>query len=219
MFYKKEYAALIFGAIISPIIYFIDAYIWWTNKIGNIFIREYFINGIQIVNHGYNYSLVKFGADFMMTISYSLFNFIWIWLVFKYFKKYKKLINKETIMYTSLWFTFWIMIPALSILFNIDNQIVHSVRHMESQNVAWICITIFSYVALLIYKKFDYRFMCKLFLIGMVAAFIMEFPLFVYDIRPNITLNVFIFDILFMINQAIPLLYLIFSFINNKMLK
>lgn len=216
LLYKKEYKAILFGFIISPIIYFIDAYVWWTNKVNNIFIREYFINNVQIINNGYDSSLIKFGTDFMMTISYSLFNFVWIWLVFNNFDKCKKMLNKETMLYTFLWFTFWMLVPLLSKLISIDDSIVHSVRHMESQNLTWAYITAISYGLLIIFSKYNYKLTLKLFLIGMVAAFIMEFPLFFYNIRPNIDLSVFMFDTLFMINQSIPLLYFIFKICNKK---
>lgn len=218
LLYKKEYSALLFGFVILPIIYFIDAYVWWTHKIGDVFIREYFINGSQIVNNGFNYSFIKFGADFMMTISYSLFNFVWIWLAFKYFNKYKRVFNKEILTYTLLWFIFWMIIPLLSIVFHMNDSVVHSIRHMQSQNLYWVYITTICYLLLFIFSKYNYKLTIKLFFVGMVAAFIMEFSLFFYNIRPNIDLDVFIFDTLFMINQSIPLLYFIFKIFNKKCL-
>jgi len=53
---NREYRPLIFGLAIEPIIYFIDAGIWWNSAAGSsyaagTFIREYWIGAMQ-VPHG-----------------------------------------------------------------------------------------------------------------------------------------------------------------------
>ena len=206
LLWKKEYGALLFALIISPIIYFIDAYVWWTTKVGDLFIREYFIDGVQIINNGFNHSLEKFGIDFMMTISYSLFNFAWVWLMFKYLNDDKA---RYKIKYTALWLASWVLVPLCSMLFNLNETVVHSIRNMESQYPIWISITVVSYLVLFIFSKFNIRLTIKLFIIGFIAAFIMEFPLYLFDIR-QMGLDILLFDSVFMINQSIPLLYGIF---------
>lgn len=207
LFWKKEYGAILFATTISPIIYFIDAQIWWNNKVNGIYIREYWINNIQIPNPLGNLFLVKFGADFMMTISYSLFTFAWIWLTFKYIerKSYRRLIK-----YTLIWFSFWIIVPALSFVLDINNTIVHSVRHMNSQYSLWITMTVVSYLILLIIYWKNKQIIPKLFFVGVIAALIMEFPLYVFNIR-EMGIKILFFDAIFMINQSIPLLYIIYD--------
>ena len=207
LFWKKEYGAILFATIISPVIYFIDAQVWWNNKVNGVYIREYWINNIQLPHPLGDFFWMKFGADFMMTISYSLFTFAWIWLAFKYIKNksYKRLIK-----YTLIWFSFWIMVPVLSFVLDINNTIVHSVRHMNSQYSLWITMTVVSYIILLIIYWKNKQIIPKLFFVGVIAALIMEFPLYIFNIR-EMGIEILFFDAIFMINQSIPLLYLIYD--------
>ena len=80
---NKKTSALIFSTTIAPIIYIIDAVIWWNASAGpslpvGTFIREYSIGGISMPHPLGGFFWLKFGADFMMTISYALFAFSWI---------------------------------------------------------------------------------------------------------------------------------------------
>lgn len=207
LFWKKEYGAVLFSAIISPIIYFIDAQIWWNNKVDGIYIREYWINNIQLPHPLGDFFWMKFGADFMMTTSYSLFTFAWIWLAFKYIenKSYRHLAK-----YTLVWLSFWIAVPALSFVLDINNAIVYSVRHMHSQYSLWVVATIASYLILLIIYWRNKQIIPKLFLVGVVAALIMELPLYIFNIR-EMGAKILFFDAVFMINQSVPLLYIIYD--------
>lgn len=212
LFWKKEYGALLFASIVSPIIYFIDAQIWWNNKINGVYIREYWINTIQVPHPLGDFFWLKFGTDFMMTISYSLFTFAWIWLAFKYVRSqsYRRLMK-----YTFIWFSFWMIIPILSLVFDANNTLVHSVRHMDSQYGLWLGMTIVSYLILMaIYWK-NKQIVFKLFLVGVVAALIMELPLYIFNIR-EMGVKILFFDAVFMINQSIPLLYIIYDKILRK---
>lgn len=210
---SKEYKSLIIGILISPIIYFIDAYIWWNNKVTNtdVYIREYYINGVKILNDVTQTTLEKFGADFMMTISYALFNFTFLFLAFKYINNLRRVFS-----FAFIWLSIWLVVPGLSILFDIDNRIVHSVRHMEEQYSIWIWATLIGYIFIYIKSKYNYKLISKLILIGCMAGFIMEFPLYIFGIRPGLNINILIFDTIFMINQAVPILYYIYSLFNDK---
>jgi hypothetical protein len=209
---NKKNKALFFGIIIAPIIYLIDAYIWWNTQAGvsfsvNTYIREYWIDGIQMPHPLGEYFWLKFGADFMMTISYALFAFPWLWIVFENLKTRN---FKNTIKYTSIWFCFWLLVPLLSIILNIDNSLVHAVRHMNSQYLGWIINFIIGFgILIFIYRK-NIHLVGKLFLVGVIGSLIMEAPLYLFGIRP-MTFSVLIFDAIFMLNQGVPYLFLVFD--------
>ncbi len=209
---QKKYKALLFGAIIAPIIYFIDAYIWWNTQAGpdfpvTTFIREYTIGGIAMPHPLGGYFWLKFGADFMMTISYALFAFPWIWIVFENIKNNKL---KSTVNYTLLWLGMWLLVPLLSILLNIDSKIVETVRHMNSQYIVWIINFIIAFALLSIIYRKNLKLVFNIFLIGVVGSLVMELPLYIFGIRP-MTAGVLVFDAIFMLNQGVPYLFLVFD--------
>lgn len=212
LIWNRKYKALLFGIIIAPIIYFIDAYIWWNTQAGSLFssmtfIREYWIGGVQMPHPLGLYFWQKFGADFMMTISYALYAFPWIWICFENIK-YKNF--KSTIKYTLLWFCFWLIVPLISLLMNIDNTLVRSVRHMNSQYAGWVISFIIAFSLLLIIYRKNISLVFKVFLIGVIGALIMELPLYIFHIRP-MTLSVLLFDAVFMLNLGVPWLFLVFD--------
>ena len=89
---NKKWSALKAGAIFGFCVYLIDAIWWWNMAAGpdfpsGTFIREYWIGGIQVPHPLGNYFLLKFGCDFMMTFSYSLFAFPWLWIMFENIEK------------------------------------------------------------------------------------------------------------------------------------
>lgn len=209
---NKKYKAISFGLIIAPIIYFIDAYVWWNIQAGsqfseNTFIREYWIGGIKMSHPLGLYFWKKFGADFMMTISYSLFAFSWMWIVFE---SLKNNVHKDIMKYTITWFVFWLIVPLLSLVLNIDNTIVQTVRHMNSQYIGWMInfISAFS-IVFIVYRK-NMTLVFKLFFIGVVGSLVMELPLYIFGIRPT-TLSVLMFDAIFMLNQGVPWLFIVFD--------
>ncbi|MCX6812358.1 MAG: hypothetical protein NTW79_01920 [Candidatus Berkelbacteria bacterium] len=211
---NKKHSALIFGAIIAPIIYFIDAVIWWNKSAGpefsaGTFIREYWIGGIQISHHLGNFFWLKFGADFMMTISYSLFSFSWIWIMFENIRK-KPIGWKEIWKFSTIYFSFWILIPLLSILLPINNMVVEAVRHMQAQIPFMIADVVGGYLILLIVYRKELATVGKVFLIGVAASLIMEIPLYLFQIRP-IGIKFLFFEALFLLNQGVPYLFLVYD--------
>jgi hypothetical protein len=212
LIFNKKYKALIFGVIIAPIIYFIDAYIWWNTQAGPLFpsttfIREYWIGGVVMPHPLGIYFWQKFGADFMMTISYALYAFPWIWICFENLKsKNFRSITK----YTILWFGFWILVPLLSILFSVNDTLVQSVRHMNSQYTGWVISFIIAFSLLFIVYRKNISVVFKVFLIGVVGALVMELPLYIFHIRP-MTLSVLFFDAIFMLNLGVPWLFLVYD--------
>ncbi len=212
LIYNKKYKALLFGIIIAPIIYFIDAYIWWNTQAGPLFsattfIREYWIGGVQMPHPLGIYFWKKFGADFMMTISYALYAFPWIWICFENLKNKN---FKPTIKFTLIWLLFWIAIPLFSLLVSIDDTLVQSVRHMNSQYIGWVINFVIAFTLLFIVYRKNSRIVWNVFLIGIVGALIMELPLYLFHIRP-MTLSVLLFDAVFMLNQGVPWLFLIYD--------
>jgi len=215
---NKKHKALLFGLIIAPIIYFIDAVIWWNGSAGPSFpvgtyIREYWIGGAQIAHSVNSFSLLKFGADFMMTISYSLFAFSWIWIMFENIRL-KTRGSREIFKYTLIYFCFWLIIPLLSLLLPINDTIVIAVRHMNTQLPIMIIAVIIGYLLLLFVYRKELKTVFKVFLIGVSASLIMEIPLFIFQIR-TITPLFILFEAMFLLNIGVPYLFLLW----DKLLK
>lgn len=216
---NKKWKALKAGIFFAICVYFIDAVFWWNIPAGPLYpgeyIREYWIGGVQMPHPLGEYIIIKFGADFMMTISYSLFAFTWLWIVFENIEK-KDL--KEVGLYSALYFCFWMLIPLLSLLLPINDTTVYCVRHMDTQISAWIINVIVGYSILVILygtniiNKKNRKIILYIFLIGCLESFYMEFPLFVSGIRPNNILFL-IFEIFFLFNQGAPYLYILWDVI------
>jgi len=214
----KKWNPLKFGVITGIIVYFIDAIVWFnipanSDYPSGTFIREYWIGGIYIPRPLGNYFWAKFGADFMMTFSYALFAFGWLWIMFENFVKRN---SKEIIMFTFVFFASWLLVPFLSFWIPLNDTIVDSVRYMDTQMVVWIVNFLVGYFILyLIYgtNKFGSKNPKKVlyvFLIGCTGAFFMEFPLLISGIRPT-GIFFLIYDTILMFNQGAPYLYIIFD--------
>jgi len=220
----KKWAPIKFGVITGFLIYTIDAIAWFNISAGSnypsgTFIREYWIGGIYIPRPLGDYFWIKFGADFMMTFSYSMFAFGWLWLMFENFVKKN---TREIVLFTSLFFGFWLITPFLSYWLSIDNTIVDTVRYMDSQLVVWFVNIVVGYSLLfLIYgtNKFGHKkpkIILYVFFIGCVEAFFMEFPLLISGIRPT---GVFylLFSTVIMFNQGAPYLYILYDVVIPKL--
>jgi len=216
----KKWAPIKFGIITGFLIYTIDAIAWFNIPAGSnyptgTFIREYWIGGIYMPRPLGDYFWIKAGADFMMTFSYSMFAFTWLWIIFENFIK-KNI--KEIALFTALFIGFWILTPFLSLWLPINNTIVESVRYMDSQQVIWFVNIVVGYSLLfLIYgtKKFGSKkpkIILYVFFIGCVEAFFMEFPLLISGIRPT---GVFylLFSTVIMFNQGAPYLYILYDMV------
>ncbi|MFW9771840.1 MAG: hypothetical protein ACFFEO_06710 [Candidatus Thorarchaeota archaeon] len=207
-----------FGLITGICVYIIDAVWWWNASAGINYplgttIREYWIGGIKMPHPIGEYWLSKFGADFMMSFSYSMFIFSWFWIMVEnYIKKY----YKDIIKYTLIFFGSWLLIPIFSKLIDLDNTIVETVRHMDTQMIVWIINIIIGYLILVIvygtnvFKSKDPKVIAYVFLLGCLGSFFMEFPLFISGIRPTGILFLF-YEILILFNQGAPYLYLLFD--------
>jgi len=216
----KKWAPIKFGIITGFIIYTIDAIAWFNIPAGSYypsgtFIREYWIGGIYMPRPLGDYFWVKAGADFMMTLSYSMFAFSWLWIMFENFGKKN---NREIVLFTSLFFGFWLITPFLSFWLQIDNTIVDTVRYMDSQLVIWFVNIVVGYSLLfLIYgtNKFGSKkpkIILYVFFIGCIEAFFMEFPLLISGIRPTGVLYL-LFSTVIMFNQGAPYLYILYDMV------
>jgi hypothetical protein len=214
----KKWNPLKIGVITGFLVYFIDAIIWFnvpanSNYPSGTFIREYWIGGVYMPRPLGNYFWAKFGADFMMTISYSIFAFGWLWIMFENFIKRN---TKEVVMFTLVFFTSWLLTPFLSFWIPLNDTIVYTIRYMDSQMVIWIVNFITGYFILfLIYgtNKFgskNLKIVLHVFLVGCTGAFFMEFPLLISGIRPTGILFL-IYDTLLMFNQGAPYLYIAYD--------
>lgn len=227
---KKKLKPLKFGIFTGIIVYFIDAVFWWflpagTNYPPGTTIREYWIGGVKVPTSYGGYFWQKFGADFMMTFSYSMFIFAWIWIMFE---NYVKRNYKEILFYTTLFFAAWMITPILSSLLPIDDTIVETVRHMDTQMITWFVNASIGYLILIliygtnIFKSKDWNVIIFVFILGCLGSFFMEFPLFITGIRPTGILFL-LYELIILFNQGAPYLYIlydkIFPLLNKKILK
>lgn len=217
-----------FGLITGICVYIIDAVWWWNAPAGINYplgttIREYWIGGIKMPHPIGEFWLLKFGADFMMTISYSMFIFSWFWIMVQnYINKY----YKEMIKYTLIFFGSWLLVPILSNLVDLDNTVVFTVRHMDTQMIIWIVNVVIGYSILIIiygtnrFKSKDPKVIGYIFLLGCLGSFFMEFPLLISGIRPA-GFTFLLYETLILFNQGAPYLYLlldkILPFISKKL--
>ncbi len=209
---NKKYSALIFGAVISPIIYYIDAHIWWNGfSATGTFMREYWIGGMAVPHPLGTYFWQKFGADFMMTISYALFTFPWLWIMFEGLRSKAW---KQMAKYTLIFFGFWILIPLLSILLPTNNVMVETVRHTSSN--IWLINLLIGYGLLFLVYRRELATVGKVSLIGMLGALIMEVPLFVFSIRPT-GIGFILLEAVFLLNQGVPYLFLVWDKVLPKL--
>lgn len=227
---KKKLKPLKFGIFTGIIVYFIDAVFWWflpagTNYPPGTTIREYWIGGVKVPTTYGGYFWQKFGADFMMTFSYSMFIFAWIWIMFE---NYVKRNYKEILFYTTFFFAAWMITPILSSLLPIDDTIVETVRHMDTQMITWFVNASIGYLILIliygtnIFKSKDWNVILFVFILGCLGSFFMEFPLFITGIRPTGILFL-LYELIILFNQGAPYLYIlydkIFPLLNKKILK
>ncbi|MHA1641640.1 MAG: hypothetical protein ACTSUX_05450 [Promethearchaeota archaeon] len=215
---NKKWHAILFGIFTGIIVYLIDAVFWWNLSAGKNYptgttIREYWIGGVKMPHPLGDYFWIKFGADFMMCFSYSMFAFCWLWIMFENFES-KKI--KETIKYTLIFFGSWLLIPFLSLLIPLNDTIVYTVRHMETQMTVWVINVIIGYsILILIYgtnlfKSKNIRVLFYVFLVGCLESFFMEFPLLIAGIR-SLGFLFLIFEVFFLFNQGAPYLYILYD--------
>jgi len=214
----KKWNPLKFGIFTGFIIYFIDSIVWFNLPAGNsypvgTFIREYTIGGVYMPRPLGDYFWVKFGADFMMTFSYSMFAFGWLWIMFENFSKKN---FKEVLLFTLIYFIIWMLIPLFSLIIPLNDTQVDTVRYMDTQMIAWSINLIVGYLFLsLIYgtNKFGSKkpkTILYVFIVGCAGAFFMEFPLLIFGIRPTGVLFL-LYEVLFMFNQGAPYLYVLYD--------
>ena len=214
----KKWKPLKFGVFTGVILYFIDCIVWFNLPAGSnypagTFIREYWIGGTYMPRPLGDFFWLKFGADFMMTLSYSMFAFGWLWIMFENFFKRNW---KEIFLFTLLFFTSWMLVPLFSIIIPLNDTSVISIRYMDTQMITWSINLLVGYLFLsLIYgtKKFGSRkpkTILYVFIVGCVGAFFMEFPLLIFGIRPTGILFLS-YNVLFMFNQGAPYLYVLYD--------
>jgi len=214
----KKWKPIKFGIFTGFILYFIDCIVWFNVSAGSnyppgTFLREYRIGGVYMPRPLGDYFWIKFGADFMMTFSYAMFAFGWLWIMFENFVKRN---SKEILMFTVVFFTSWLLIPFLSFGIPLNDTLVESVRYMDTQMVVWMVNFLVGYLILyLIYgtNKFgskNPKIVLYVFIVGCIGAFFMEFPLLISGIRPTGILYLSYSTIL-MFNQGAPYLYIAYD--------
>lgn len=222
---KKKWNPLKFGVITSIIVYFIDAVFWWNLPANASYppgttIRQYWIGGVEVPKGFSEYFWAKAGADFMMCITYSLFIFPWLWIVFENFVKKNR---NEILLFTGLFFFAWFLTPFLSFLLPINDTIVETVRHMDTQMIVWIINVIVGYSILSViygtnkFGKKNPKYIGYVFVIGCLGSFFMELPLFLTGIRPT-GVPFLIFEIIILFNQGAPYLFIAYDIVIPKVI-
>ena len=211
LFLLRERKALLFGLIIAPLIFSIDAGIWWHSSIdgpaGAAFVREYWIGGQYVAHSTGALPARKIAADFMMTISYALYAFPWLWIGFSAIQKRS---YRRAVCLTGIWLAFWLLVPLLSEFFPVDDTPIRAVRHMQNTYSIWFCAVVIGYaIAFVVYRN-ELRIPCLLFVQGAVGALIMEVPLQLGHIRPT-SVGFLIFEAVVLLNQAVPFLFLVYD--------
>lgn len=215
---KKKIFPLKASIVTAAITYFIDAVIWWNtpSSIPGVNIREYRIwdiFGVELDPSSGIFILAKFGADFMMTISYSLFAFTWVFIMFESWKNRNK---RDMMVYSLFIFSAWMIVPWLSKLIPLYDARVWCIRHMDTQIVAQIVTVIAGFVLMSVlygtsrFNSKDPKVILYVFLVGCFQGFIMEFPLWISGIRPT-GLDLLIYETIILANQGAPYLYVIWD--------
>lgn len=210
----RAHRAILFGCIVAPLIFAIDAGIWWNRPVGvgadgatTQFMREYWIGGVAVEHPAGPLALRKFGADFMMTISYAMFAFPWLWLSFGWVRRRRL---RPVALLTGAWLACWSLPPLLSPLVPLDDTSVRTVRHMAGAYPGWIIATVVGYVLAFIVYRREPRIPVALLGLGALGALVMEIPLHLSGIRPPDP-GFIVFEMLVLLNQAVPFLYILFD--------
>jgi hypothetical protein len=221
---NKKWKALAFGLFCAFCVYLIDAVWWWNTKFNGTYIREDWIGGVELPRPLGEYFWIKFSCDFMMCISYSLFAFPWMWIVFDKInkksskQKFTREDRNEVVLYTGLYFGSWMLIPAFTLLVPLNDTSVYTVRHMDTQILVWIANVFIGYLILSILygtnliKRKKPSIIIYVFIVGCAESFFMEFPLFVYRIRPTGPIFL-LFEVFFLVNQGAPYLFIAYDLV------
>ena len=134
---------------------------------------------------------------FWFSMSYGLI-FSWIFLMFD-----KK--NKRAA-WTALLFGGWLMIAFLSQVLQMNDNVIKTVRLMRSSRIKQIIIVALGYGTLFL-LRYKLKKILFLFLVGCGIHFMMEFSLWVSDIRPS-SLDLLFVNTLVESNMGVPLLYI-----------
>jgi len=209
---RHEWRAVAVGAVIAPIVYAIDAHMWWNSPAGpgysgSTYVREYWIAGHQVPHPFGAFLWPKFGADFMMTVSYALFAFPWLIIVFRQLRQ-GRLWSRAVLGYTALWATIWFCVPLFSRLVALNDTPVVTVRHMRTQMPGWWLNLALGYALLAIVYRNKLKTVARLFVVGFIGALVMEVPLYLFGIRPT-GLAYVVFEGVILLNQGVPFLFLV----------
>lgn len=203
-----EHKALLFGAVVAPLLFAIDAGIWWnTPSASGVYIREYWIGGIAVGHPAGELAWAKFACDFMMTISYSLFAFTWFWIAFR---AIRTRVYRRALLLLSTWLGLWLLVPVLSVWLSIDDTPVRAVRHMGAAYVWWTLATVTGATVMLWLYRSSLRTPLLVLVSGAVGALVMEVPLHLSGIRP-FDLGFIAFEAAVLLNQAVPFLYVLYD--------
>jgi len=179
---KKKFLPLCIGILFGAAIFVIDGVIWW-------------YTGVRQIDAPFS----KWYVDFMMDFSYGVAAFSCMIIALRK--------DKDAIWWTLALFGGWLMVAGLSEWIPLDDTTITTAREMESLHLYGILAAIAGYW-ILYFMKYDNETILYIFGIACVQGFVMEFYLWVFQIRPS-GLDVVAFDTFVLINQGMPYIFII----------
>ncbi|MBD3198193.1 MAG: hypothetical protein GF317_24295 [Candidatus Lokiarchaeota archaeon] len=186
----QKIQALYTGILCGIFFFIIDGIFWWNSGV-----REMFGYWSTIPS--------KYLVDFMMTFSYGVVAFSWVYIMFT--SDPSNHIN--IIKWTSLVFGGWLLVGMISQWLPLIDLQIMTVRHMNTLRILEIVVVICGY-SLLIILGYKFKQLLYIFWIGSMLTFMMEFPLMIFAIRPS-GLDILIYDTLILTNQGVPYAFII----------
>lgn len=174
---KKKMLPLAIGAIFGFLIFIIDGVIWW-------------YTGVRYIDAPFS----KWWVDFMMDISYGIVAFSWMIIALRR--------DKDAIWWTIFLFGGWMLVAGLSQWITLDDTTITTAREMGSLHFIGIIAAMVGYW-ILYYLRYDNEIIIYVFFVACLQGFIMEFYLWIFQIRPS-GFDVVVFDTFVLINQGMP---------------
>lgn len=199
---RKRWKALFFGLFGYAVVFFTDDVIWYTIR-GTRYIEGPIGPHLFLAYFSFTYGMIMFSYAPMM------FD--------------KKISQMEKLLWSVLLYGGWLYIAVLSQWVNWNNNEMVIWREMSGSRIGQIVMAVVGYLTLAILKAFNWKFMEKvpwwyfgyLFGVGIFIHYSMESTLMIGGIRP-LNWGVLAFNSLLEFNTGIPILFLMWIFVNLK---
>jgi len=193
--YKKKIPLLAFfmgGLLIN---FFLDWGIWLHSGLREIILPDNFVGGASLF-------FIWFSLSYGVEYAY----------VFLMFEKN----NRKKLKWTLFVFLSWLIVAFCSQLITINDASITTIRHMSDLRLLRIIIVLIGYSLLFVFK-YNWRKIAYLFFVGFLIHFMMEFSLFITNIRPDSFL-ILLENSLIEFNMGVPFFYLVYDKLIKKKL-